>query len=96
MTVTIGSDSRRLIMETATRPLQLDRAYATTSHNAHGLACDRALINAESSSRTTQRDVYYMLTTHARHQTKIFTNDAVKLASAINRLGEKNNGCARY
>lgn len=88
-TVTIGSGSRRLTVDAATVPLHLDRAYATTSHSAQGLTCDRALINAESFSRTTQRDVYYVAISRARHQTEIYTNDAAKLAGVVNRLEEK-------
>ncbi|SEK05341.1 MobF family relaxase [Achromobacter sp. NFACC18-2] len=88
-TVTIGSGGRRLTLDAATEPLHLDRAYATTSHSAQGLTCDRALINAESFSRTTQRDVYYVAISRARHQTEIYTNDASKLAGIVDRLEEK-------
>ena len=88
-TVTIGAGGRRLVVDAATTPLHLDRAYATTSHSAQGLTCDRVLINAESFSRTTQRDVYYVAISRARHQTEIYTNDADKLAGTVNRLEEK-------
>lgn len=63
--------------------------YATTSHSAQGLTCDRALINAESFSRTTQRDVYYVAISRARHQTEIFTDSIDKLRSVVDRLQEK-------
>ncbi|WP_063588593.1 MobF family relaxase [Achromobacter ruhlandii] len=88
-TVTIGGSGRRLTLDTAAGPLHLDRAYATTSHSAQGLTCDRALINAESFSRTTQRDVYYVAISRARHQTEIYTNDASELAGVVDRLEEK-------
>lgn len=88
-TVTIGGNGRRLTLDAATGPLHLDRAYATTSHSAQGLTCDRALINAESFSRTTQRDVYYVAISRARHQTEIYTNDASELAGVVDRLEEK-------
>ncbi|MNW98903.1 Multifunctional conjugation protein TraI [compost metagenome] len=88
-TVTIGGNGRRLTLDAATGPLHLDRAYATTSHSAQGLTCDRALINAESFSRTTQRDVYYVAISRARHQTEIYTNDASELAGVVDRLQEK-------
>ncbi|MBJ7263087.1 MAG: relaxase domain-containing protein [Burkholderiaceae bacterium] len=87
--VTLGSGSRRVVLDATTAPLHLDRAYATTSHSAQGLTCDRAFINAESFSRTTQRDVYYVAISRARHETEIFTNDTAKLAGAVNRLEEK-------
>ncbi len=88
-TVTIGGGGRRLILDAATAPLHLDRAYATTSHSAQGLTCDHALINAESFSRTTQRDVYYVAISRARHQAEIYTDDAGKLSGVVNRLEEK-------
>lgn len=85
-TVTIGGGGRRLTLDSATGPLHLDRAYATTSHSAQGLTCDRALINAESFSRTTQRDVYYVAISRARHQTEIYTNNASELIGVVDRL----------
>ena len=88
-TVTIGGNGRRLTLDATAGPLHLDRAYATTSHSAQGLTCDRALVNAESFSRTTQRDVYYVAISRARHQTEIYTNDASELAGVIDRLEEK-------
>ena len=88
-TVTISSGNRRLTLDASTTPLHLDRAYATTSHSAQGLTANRALINAESFSRTTQRDVYYVAISRARSQAEIFTDDASKLTSAVNRQEEK-------
>ncbi|WYX19157.1 hypothetical protein WJ973_25485 [Achromobacter xylosoxidans] len=88
--VTIGASDRRLVLDASTAPLHLDRAYATTSHSAQGLTCDRVLINAESFSRTTQRDVYYVAISRARNQTEIFTNNAGQLAKAVDRMEEKS------
>ncbi|OZI46951.1 ATP-binding domain-containing protein [Bordetella genomosp. 5] len=87
--VIIGGGGRRLTLDAAAGPLHLDRAYATTSHSAQGLTCDRALINAESFSRTTQRDVHYVAISRARHQTEIYTNDASELAGVVDPLEEK-------
>ena len=88
-TVTIGGGGRRLIPDARFAPLHLDRAYATTSHSAQGLTCDRALINSESYSRTTQRDVYYVAISRARHETEIYTDSAGKLSGVVDRLEEK-------
>lgn len=87
--VTIGAGDRRLVLDASTTPLHLDRAYATTSHSAQGLTCDRVLINAESFSRTTQRDVYYVAISRARFHADIYTNNAEKLGRAVDRLEEK-------
>lgn len=88
-TVTIGNGARRLTLDASTVPLHLDRAYATTSHSAQGLTCNRVLINAESYSRTTQRDVYYVAISRARHQAEIYTDNAGKLSKAVDRQEEK-------
>lgn len=88
-TVTIGGNGRRITMNAATAPLHLDRAYASTSHSAQGLTCDRALINSESFSRTTQRDVYYVAISRARFHAEIYTENAGKLSGAVNRQEEK-------
>lgn len=88
-TVTIGGNGRRVILDSTKLPLHLDRAYATTSHSSQGLTCDRAFINAESFSRTTQRDVYYVAISRARHHTEIYTNNAGKLAGAVDRYEVK-------
>lgn len=88
-TVTIGNNGRRLVLDANRLPLHLDRAYATTSHSSQGLTCDRAFINAESFSRTTQRDVYYVGISRARHQTEIYSDNAAKLSGAVNRYEEK-------
>lgn len=87
--VTIGNGARRLTLDASTVPLHLDRAYATTSHSAQGLTCDRVLINAESYSRTTQRDVYYVAISRARHHAVIYTDNAGKLSKAVDRLEVK-------
>lgn len=87
--VTLGNGGRRVVLDAATVPLHLDRAYASTSHSAQGLTCDRAFINAESFSRTTQRDVYYVAISRARYQTEIYTNNAGKLAKMVDQREEK-------
>ncbi|MFY3457764.1 hypothetical protein A9G00_33785 [Achromobacter xylosoxidans] len=88
-TVTIGNGGRHLTLDAASIPLHLDRAYATTSHSAQGLTCNRVLINAESYSRTTQRDVYYVAISRARFRADIYTNNVEKLGRAVDRLEEK-------
>lgn len=87
--VTIGAGDRQLVLDASTTPLHLDRAFATTSHSAQGLTCDSVLVNAESFSRTTQRDVYYVAISRARLQTEIYTSDTSDLASIVNQLDEK-------
>ncbi|OZI62121.1 MobF family relaxase [Bordetella genomosp. 11] len=83
--VTLGSENRTVLLDARTLPLHLDRAYATTSHSAQGLTADRVLINAESFSRTTKQDVYYVAVSRARYQTDVYTDDRTKLPAAVAR-----------
>jgi ATP-dependent exoDNAse (exonuclease V) alpha subunit len=80
--VTVQAEKRRIELP-AGQPLHLDHAYATTAHSAQGLTCDRVLYNAESHSRTTAQDTYYVSISRERHGVKVFTNDAAKLPEAV-------------
>lgn len=88
-TVTIGDATRKVTLDATRAPLHLDRAYATTSHGAQGLTADRVLINAESFSRTTKRDVFYVAVSRARHRAEIFTDSLDRLPDAVQRREEK-------
>lgn len=74
----------------ARTPLHLDLAYATTVHSAQGQTCDRVLVDLDTTSRTTTRDVYYVAISRAREQAIIFTNDTQRLPAAIARAFEKH------
>ncbi|WP_231934811.1 MobF family relaxase [Bordetella bronchialis] len=87
--VTLGSGTRTVLLDARTLPLHLDRAYATTSHSAQGLTADRVLINAESCSRTTKQDVYYVAVSRARYQTEVYTDDRAQLPEAVARHEDK-------
>lgn len=80
--VTLQTGNRRVDLP-ANKPLHLDHAYATTAHSAQGLTCDRVLYNAESHSRTTAQDTYYVSISRERHSVKVFTNDETMLPKAV-------------
>ncbi|PLC53945.1 conjugal transfer protein [Pollutimonas nitritireducens] len=86
--VTIETNGRRVQLPTD-RPLNMDYAYATTAHSAQGLTCDRVLYNAESFSRTTAQDTYYVSISRERHEVIVFTDDAKKLPERVDRLTYK-------
>ncbi|MCK9507409.1 MAG: hypothetical protein M0Q54_03145 [Pigmentiphaga sp.] len=86
--VTIEADRRRVNLPT-NRPLHMDYAYTTTAHSAQGLTCDRVLYNAESFSRTTAQDTYYVSISRERHEVVVFTDDASKLPERVDRLTYK-------
>jgi hypothetical protein len=80
--VTLQTGNRRVDLA-ANKPLHLDHAYATTAHSSQGLTCDRVLYNAESHSRTTAQDTYYVSISRERHSVKVFTNDETMLPKAV-------------
>src|SRR5690606_12991713 len=67
----------------------MDYAYATTAHSAQGLTCGRVLYNAESFSRTTAQDTYYVSISRERHEVTVFTDDAEKLPERVDRVTYK-------
>lgn len=87
--VTIGDKTGRSISLPADKPLHLDYAYATTAHSAQGLTCDRVFYNAESFSRTTAQDTYYVSISREKHEVVVFTDDEKKLPHAIERMPYK-------
>ncbi|WP_229841053.1 hypothetical protein [Alcaligenes pakistanensis] len=67
----------------------MDYANTTTAHSAQGLTCDRVLYNAESFSRTTAQDTYYVSISRERHEVVVFTDDAKRLPNRVDRLTYK-------
>lgn len=86
--VILEGGGRRVEMPTD-KPLHLDHAYATTVHGAQGLTCDNVLIEAQTDSRTTAKDVYYVAISRAKYKANIYTNDLSKLPKSISRDNEK-------
>jgi conjugative relaxase domain, TrwC/TraI family len=86
--VTLETQGRHVQLPTD-QPLNMDYAYATTAHSAQGLTCDRVLYNAESFSRTTAQDTYYVSISRERHEVVVFTDDASKLPERVDRLTYK-------
>ncbi|WP_019939704.1 MobF family relaxase [Bordetella sp. FB-8] len=71
-------------------PLHLDRAYASTVHSAQGLSETGVILNQESTSRTTKRDVFYVGISRAKHWIDVFTNDKTKLPFAVDQREDKS------
>lgn len=87
--VTLRSEHRSIELPTD-KPLHLDHAYATTVHSAQGLTADRVIIDADSKSKTTAKDVYYVAISRARFDAKIFTDNVEALPKAISRENVKH------
>lgn len=84
------SDGKRQVELPADHPLHVDHAYATTVHSAQGLTCNRVLIEADTQSRTTASDVFYVAVSRARHEAIVYTNDRSKLPDAVTRENHKH------
>ncbi|HDQ4405518.1 TPA: conjugative relaxase [Pseudomonas aeruginosa] len=87
--VTLRSEHRSIVLSTD-KPLHLDHAYATTVHSSQGLTADRVLIDADSKSKTTAKDVYYVAISRARFDARIYTDDIAALPRAISRENVKH------
>ncbi|WP_338030794.1 MobF family relaxase [Entomobacter blattae] len=80
----VGNIRKRVVLA-STQPLFVSHAYATTIHSSQGLTSERVLVNIETQSRTTTKEVYYVGISRARHKASIYTNDRQKLPEAIAR-----------
>lgn len=91
----VGRDT--LVLEAKDRSITLDPkssmflslAYATTAHSAQGLTCDKVMINLETTSRTTTKDVYYVAISRARHEALIYTDNYRSLDKAVSQINGK-------
>lgn len=86
--VTITNGKRAIELPTA-KPVHLDHAYATTVHSSQGITANRTLIDANTTSRTTAKDVYYVAISRAKHTAQVFTNSIKALPDAVSRISEK-------
>ena len=83
--VELENDKGRRIELDGSRPLHLEHAYATTVHSAQGLSTDRMMIDLDTRSLTTGKDLYYVAISRARYQATIYTNSRAELPAAISR-----------
>lgn len=87
--VALETDKGRRLELDASRPLHLEHAYATTVHSAQGLSMDRMMIDLDTRSLTTGKDLYYVAISRARYQANIYTNSRAELPAAISRENVK-------
>ena len=86
--VTLRGGNRSIKLQTD-KPLHVDYAYATTVHSSQGLTANRVLIDAQTKSLTTAKDVYYVAISRARNEARIYTDSARELPKAIARENVK-------
>lgn len=83
--LTVETEKGRRIELDTTKPLHLEHAYATTVHSAQGLSLDRVIVDLDTRSLTTGKDLYYVAISRARFEAQIYTNSRPELPAAIAR-----------
>ena len=78
----------RLVQLSYRRPLALDHGYCSTVHASQGQTCDRVLIEADTSSLTSNENTFYVAISRARHHVQIYTDDRDMLPLAMCRQNE--------
>lgn len=81
-------DGQSLTMS-KTDPQYVSLAYATTVHSSQGMTADRAILNLDTGSRTTTKEVYYVGLSRAKYEASIYTDDRKALPKAASRETEK-------
>jgi conjugative relaxase-like TrwC/TraI family protein len=81
----ILTNGKRSVTLPTEKPLHIDHSYATTVHSTQGATDKRILIDIETSSLTTAKDVYYVAISRATKEARIYTNNAKELPVAIAR-----------
>jgi conjugative relaxase-like TrwC/TraI family protein len=79
-----NEEGRRIELD-GRNPLHLEHAYATTVHSAQGLSTDRMMVDLDTRSLTTGKDLYYVAISRARYEAKVYTNSRTELPAAISR-----------
>jgi len=83
--LSLENEKGRRIELDGTRPMHLEHAYATTVHSAQGLTTDRMMVDLDTRSLTTGRDLYYVAISRARYEATIYTDSRSELPAAVNR-----------
>ena len=87
--IKVENERGRQIDLDARKPLHLEHAYATTVHSAQGLTTDRMMVDLDTRSLTTGKDLYYVAISRARYEATIYTNSRAELPAAISREAVK-------
>ena len=69
----------------------VDHGHALTSHAAQGATFDRVIVNVDSmrSAQLVNRRQFYVSISRARHDARIYTDDAEALRRAVSREPKK-------
>ena len=83
--IKLENERGRYIELDGRRPVHLEHAYAATVHSAQGLTTDRMMVDLDTRSLTTGKDLYYVAISRARYEATIYTNSRAELPAAISR-----------
>ncbi|BBQ03489.1 hypothetical protein BSFA1_86170 (plasmid) [Burkholderia sp. SFA1] len=86
--VIVEAGGRRIALD-AWKGMYVALAYASTVHSAQGLTSDKVIINLDTRSLTTAKDVYYVAVSRARYEAEVFTDDVQRLPAAVLREASK-------
>jgi hypothetical protein len=85
--IRLRTDKGREIAAANQRLRHIDYGYASTSHASQGATVDRVIVNidTERSARLVNRRQFYVSLSRARHDARIYTDNADALARAVGR-----------
>lgn len=78
-------DKNRQIVFPAKGLLPLGYAYASTVHGSQGMTLHGVLLDFQTKSRTTDKNLYYVAISRARYGVKIYTDDTQALPAVLSR-----------
>jgi ATP-dependent exoDNAse (exonuclease V) alpha subunit len=78
-------DKNRQIVFPAKGLLPLGHAYASTVHGSQGMNLHGVLLDLQTKSRTTDKNLYYVAISRARYEVKIYTDDTQALPAVLSR-----------
>ena len=85
--VRLRMDDGREISSATPRLRHIDYGYASTSHSSQGATVDRVIVNVDTtrSVKLVNQRQFYVSISRARHDARIYTDDATALARAVGR-----------
>jgi conjugative relaxase-like TrwC/TraI family protein len=81
----ILKDKNRQVVLPTKGLLPLSHAYASTVHGSQGMNLHTILLDLQTKSRTTDKNLYYVAISRARYGVKIYTDDAKALSTVLSR-----------
>lgn len=87
----VDKKSGNTVVLDAKKKNHIDHDYASTVHSSQGLTVNNVLINIDTKSRTTGKEVYYVAVSRARNNAMVVTDNINKLPGAIAKGATKNS-----